>query len=78
MPVLRNPRPEVVAQELAAGRSTAEASHEAGYPAGSSFSSNARKRAQRPGIRARVAEIQTRGAELAAIEAAWRSSGAGS
>jgi hypothetical protein len=45
----------------------------AGYnPANSSFKPNARRLCQRTDIRARVAEIQARGAELAAIEFAWR------
>ena len=73
MPVLRNPRHEHVAQSLAALRSTYEACAAAGYnPANSSFKPNARKICQRKDIRARVAEIQARGAELAAIEFAWR------
>jgi len=57
MPVLPNARHEIVAQELAAGRSMVEASRVAGYPDGSSFASNARKRAQRADIRARTAEL---------------------
>ena len=73
MPILRNPKHERVAQERAALRSPYEACEVAGYnPANSSFKPNARKICQRADIRARVAEIQARGAELAAIEFAWR------
>lgn len=57
MPVLPNAKHEIVAQELAAGKSAVEASRIAGYPAGSSFEANARKRAQRFGIRMRKAEL---------------------
>ena len=72
MPVLRKPKHELVAQALAAGRSAVEASRDAQYPDGSSFESNARRRAQHPSIRERVAELQGRGAELAAIYAGWK------
>jgi hypothetical protein len=72
MPVLRKPKHEIVAQALAAGRSPVEASREAGYPDGSSFAPNARKRAQHPRIRQRVTELQERGAALAAIVAGWK------
>ena len=74
MPVLRKPKHELVAQALAAGRSAIEASREANYPERSvvSFAANARRRAQHPSIRARVAELQGRGAELAAIYAGWK------
>jgi hypothetical protein len=72
MPVLRKPKHELVAQALAIGKSPVEASREAGYPDGSAFAPNARRRAQHPKIRARVAELQERGAELAAIYAGWK------
>jgi hypothetical protein len=48
-----------------------EASREAGYKDGTSFAPNARKRAQRADIRARVLEIQAKEAELATIGVAW-------
>lgn len=57
MPVLPNAKHEIVAQQLAAGKSPVEASRIAGYPEGSSFAPNARKRAQRLGIRMRKAEL---------------------
>lgn len=60
-------RLEVVAQAIAAGKSPVEASEAAGYPKGSSFAANARKRAQRADVRARVREIQAIGAERAAV-----------
>jgi hypothetical protein len=72
MPVLRKHKHELVAQALAVGKSTVEASRAANYPDGSSFASNARRRAQHPSIRARVAELQAKGAELAAVYAGWK------
>jgi hypothetical protein len=57
MGVLRNTKHEMVAQALAIGATTAEASHAAGIRAGSSFKSNAKKRAQRKDIKARVVEL---------------------
>lgn len=66
MPALRNRQHEIVAQELAAGRSAEEASATAGYPAGSSFAANARKRAQREDIKARVMEIRAPAIERSA------------
>ena len=65
MPILRHPRPELVAQALAAGKKPAEASADAGYPQGSSFGSNARKRAQRKDIKDRKEEILARQAARA-------------
>lgn len=62
-------RLEVVAQAIAAGKSPVEASAAAGYPQGSSFASNARKRAQRADVRSRVREIQAEGAARAAVTA---------
>jgi len=55
---LRDPRHEMVAREMALGKSAVEACEIAGYPAGSSFGPNARKRAQRLDIKARIAELQ--------------------
>jgi hypothetical protein len=55
---MRDPRHEIVAQAIASGKAAVEASEEAGYPPGSSFAANARKRAQRLDIKARVAELQ--------------------
>jgi len=63
MPVLRNARHEIVAQELAAGKTAVEASRIAGYPDGSSFAPNARRRIQRADIRARIAELLTERAD---------------
>jgi len=68
---LRDPRHEKVAQLLALGKSSEEASREAGYRDGTSFADTARKRSHRPEIRARVAEIQSKEAELVAIDVAW-------
>jgi hypothetical protein len=59
------------AQELATGKSPLEASRLAGYPPGSSFGPNSRKRAGRPDIKARVAELQHRAAELAELDRGW-------
>jgi hypothetical protein len=58
MSALRNPKLEHVAQELAAMRGAEEASRTAGYPDGSSFVSNARKRACRADVQRRVAELR--------------------
>jgi hypothetical protein len=65
MPALKNPKQERVAQELAIGKSAEEASAALdadGRPiydtSASSFASNARRRAQHPAIRARVAELR--------------------
>lgn len=71
MAPLRDPRYEKVAQLLAVGKSTEQASREAGYKDGTSFAANARKRSQRPEIRARVKEIQAKEADLASVNAAW-------
>jgi hypothetical protein len=71
VPVLRNPKHEKVAQELAKFKSPVEASQAAGYPPGSSFAANARKRVQRPDIRARVKEIQTISGVVAAADSAY-------
>jgi hypothetical protein len=48
---------EAFAAELASGKSAVEAAKAVGYD-GSSLGSNAKKRAQRPDVRARVAELR--------------------
>jgi phage terminase small subunit len=48
---------EAFAQAMAKGKSAVEAAREAGY-GGSSMASNAKRRAQMPAIRARVAELR--------------------
>src|SRR5215469_8473067 len=59
MPPLPDHRHEIVARALAAGGTQCEASKIAGYPDGSSFVPNARKRAQRADIRARKLELES-------------------
>lgn len=71
MPPLRDPAHERVAQALAAMKTPVQASREAGYKDGTSFAPNARKRAQRKDIRARVAELQAKEADLVSINAEW-------
>jgi hypothetical protein len=71
MGVLSNPRHEKVAQELARFKSPVEASQAAGYPPGTSFAPNARRRAQQPNIRRRVKEIQTVSGVMAAADSAY-------
>lgn len=51
-------RLEVFAQALAAGKTPVEAAKIAGYPRGTSFNANARKRAQRADVKAMVAELR--------------------
>ena len=69
MSTLWDAKHEQVAQELFLGKKPAEASRLAGYnDKASSFEANARKRAQRPDIKARVAELQKRAASLAEID----------
>jgi len=64
---LRNPKYEIVAQELARGRTQIEASLAAGYPSGgSAFAANCRQRANYPPIKARVAAL--RAAALEKVE----------
>src|SRR5262249_47337561 len=58
MPPLADHRHEIVARALAAGRTQFAASKIAGYPDGSSFAPNARKRAQRADIMARKLELE--------------------
>ncbi len=71
MPPLRDPGHERVARALAEMKTPVQASREAGYKDGTSFAPNARKRAQRKDIRARVAEIQAKEADLVSINAEW-------
>jgi hypothetical protein len=71
MAALRDRRHEQVAQLLAVMKTPAAASREAGYKDGTSFDANARKRANRRDIRARVAELQAAQADLVEIDAAW-------
>ena len=58
-------RLETVARELAAGKTPIEASRIAGYAEGSSFAKNASKRAHRPDVQARVAELRAPGIKRA-------------
>src|SRR5215471_4439175 len=51
-------RRKIVAREIAAGKSSEEASRIAGYPDNPSFAVNASKRAARPDVRRWVAEFQ--------------------
>lgn len=72
MAVLRNPRHEIVARELAAGKSAYEASEAASWPCRTATQkANARKRAQRKDIQARKAEIQAPAAQRAEISAEY-------
>lgn len=72
MAVLPNPQLERVSQELARLKSPEQASEIAGYDtAASSFASNARKRACRPDVKVRVAEIQAADAVLSSVDAEW-------
>jgi hypothetical protein len=71
MAALRDRRHEKVAQLLATMKTPEEASREAGYRDGTSFIDNARKRANRPDIKKRVAELQAREADLVSIDVAW-------
>jgi hypothetical protein len=66
---LPNPRMEHVAQLLFVGKSSADASRGAGYPDdGSAFTDNARRRANRRDVKARVAELQERAAHAAEVD----------
>ena len=51
-------RLEVFAQALATGKTPVEAAEAAGYPKGSCFANNARKRARRKDVKDMVAELQ--------------------
>lgn len=71
MGVLSDRRLEIVAQELARGKSPAEASVAAAYKPGTSFKHNARKRACRPDVKARVLELQRISGVVAAADSAY-------
>jgi hypothetical protein len=76
MGVLQNRRLEVFAQLLAVGKTVYEAAREAGYNADApSFEANARQRAAKPELKARVAELMQRAADRTAdrvsIDRAW-------
>lgn len=72
MSVLSSPHLERVAQELARMKTPEQASESAGYDtSASSFASNARKRACRADVKARVGEIQAAEASLAGVDAEW-------
>lgn len=61
MAALRNRKLELLAQELANGKTAEEASRLAGYADGTSFKANARKRSQDKKVKARVAELRAPG-----------------
>lgn len=61
MAALRNRKLELLAQELANGKTSEEASRSAGYADGSSFKANARKRSQDKKVKARVVELRAPG-----------------
>lgn len=71
MGVLPDRKLEKVAQELARFKSPTEASEAAGYKAGTSFGPNARKRACRPDVKARVLELQRISGVVAAADSAY-------
>jgi hypothetical protein len=76
MGVLKNRRLEIFAQSLALGKPTYDAAREAGYNADApSFEANARQRAAKPELKARVAELMQRTADSVAdrvaIDRAW-------
>jgi len=64
MPILANARHERFAQELAKGKSQAEAYEAAGY---SPSEPNASRMTRNDKVQARVAELQTKGAERTAL-----------
>ena len=72
MPRLRDPQHEMIAQRMAAGMDVYAANEAAGYdPKASSFKPNARKRSNRPEVRARIGELMDRAAEIAEIDAGY-------
>lgn len=72
MAAMKDRRHERVAELLSAMKTPEQASAEAGYDTkAKSFASNARKRACRPDIKARVAELQGQIAACMVIDAAW-------
>lgn len=58
---------DIVAEEIAAGKTNVEASRIAGYPPGTSFAANAKKRAQSSYVRDRVARYRRISANAAEI-----------
>jgi phage terminase small subunit len=72
MGILKNRFLEIFAQGLARGMPMYEAAKQAGYNADRpSFENNARKRASKPEVRARIKELQERAAEKVTIDLAW-------
>jgi hypothetical protein len=66
MPALWNAKLEIVAQELAAGKKPEAASRIAGYPTkAKAFAANARKRAVREDVLARIEELRAPGIKAA-------------
>ncbi len=61
---------DIVAEEIASGKTNVEASRIAGYPPGKSFAANAKKRAQNPYVRDRVARYRRIAANAASISCA--------
>ena len=61
MGALWNQKLETIAQELANGKTPEDASRLAGFKQGTSFKSNARKRAQRKDVKDRVAQLRAPG-----------------
>jgi phage terminase small subunit len=69
---LANRRLEVVAQQLARGATSMEASIAAGYRSdGSAFAANCRQRANYPEVKARVEALQVKAAEKVNIDLTW-------
>jgi hypothetical protein len=68
MPVLKNPKHERFAQEVASGKTQVEAYEIAGYKPNDG---NAAQLAKRPEISARVAEINGIAADKVAIDKSW-------
>src|SRR5215831_7393725 len=69
---LSNRKLEIVAQQLAKGATSAEASIAAGYrTGGAAFAANCRQRANYPEVKSRVAALQAKAAERLTIDLAW-------
>jgi hypothetical protein len=69
---LANRKLEIVAQQLAKGATTQEASITAGYrTGGAAFAANCRQRANYPEVKTRVAALQAKAAERLTIDLAW-------
>jgi hypothetical protein len=70
--ILKNRKLEIMAHALVRGLGTYDAAREAGFnPDVPSFEANARKRATRPDVRARVKELQERVANKVVCDLAW-------